>query len=121
MGEIEEITRKVQAALEELQRFAGKRTGEFLKDAIDPSAMLRAFKDMGIDASALSGNEQTGRVDPYAVLGLEPSASDDEVKARYHSLLRKLHPDTAGVEGTVYFLQQALAAYQVIKKQRRWS
>lgn len=31
--------------------------------------------------------------DPYKVLGLDPSASDDEVKAAYKRLAKKYHPD----------------------------
>ena len=32
--------------------------------------------------------------DPYQVLGIAPSASDDEVKRAYRELSRKYHPDT---------------------------
>lgn len=32
--------------------------------------------------------------DPYQVLGVSPSASDDEVKKAYRDLSRKYHPDT---------------------------
>ena len=31
--------------------------------------------------------------DPYSVLGVDPSASDDEVKRAYRELARKYHPD----------------------------
>lgn len=31
--------------------------------------------------------------DPYSVLGIDPSASDDEVKRAYRELARKYHPD----------------------------
>ena len=34
--------------------------------------------------------------DPYRVLGLEPGASDDEVKAAYRGLAKKYHPDVNG-------------------------
>ena len=34
--------------------------------------------------------------DPYRVLGLEPDASDDEVKAAYRRLAKKYHPDVNG-------------------------
>ena len=32
--------------------------------------------------------------DPYKVLGISPSATDDEVKKAYRDLSRKYHPDT---------------------------
>ena len=34
--------------------------------------------------------------DPYRVLGLEPGASDEEVKKAYKTLAKKYHPDVAG-------------------------
>lgn len=37
--------------------------------------------------------------DPYALLGLTPAASDDEVKARYRALARDHHPDRALARG----------------------
>ena len=32
-------------------------------------------------------------MDPYKVLGLEPGASDEEVKQAYRRLAKKYHPD----------------------------
>ena len=30
---------------------------------------------------------------PYAVLGLEPGATDDEIKKKYRTLVKQYHPD----------------------------
>ena len=32
-------------------------------------------------------------MDPYKILGVSPSASDDEVKDAYRKLVKKYHPD----------------------------
>ncbi|MDD5501248.1 MAG: J domain-containing protein [Candidatus Omnitrophica bacterium] len=79
------------------------------------------LKSLGIEASQLQGMA-TGQTtfNPYATLGLDKSASDGEVKKRYRELLRILHPDTAGVEGTAFLLQIVLAAYEMIKQERGW-
>ncbi|MDR2529967.1 MAG: J domain-containing protein [Oscillospiraceae bacterium] len=34
--------------------------------------------------------------DPYAVLGVSPNASDEEIKRVYRELVRKYHPDNYG-------------------------
>ena len=79
------------------------------------------LKSLGIEASQLRGTASGQTTfNPYATLGLDKTASDDEVKKRYRELLRKLHPDTAGVEGTAFLLQMVLAAYEMIKQERGW-
>lgn len=92
-----------------------------LKDALDPKKMMHFLRSMGLDLSQLPGvmSQQPG-FDPYQVLGLDKSASDEEVKKRYRVLVHKLHPDTAGFEGTSFLLQMVLAAYEMIKLQRGW-
>ena len=92
-----------------------------LRDAFNPEAFLRYAAGMGIDLSQVPN--LVGRhdgFDPYRVLGLDKTATDEEVKRRYRELLMKLHPDTAGVKGTGFLLQMVIAAYQQIAKERRW-
>jgi len=79
------------------------------------------MQSTGLDPARLrtmaSGQED---FNPYLILGLDRSAADEEIKRRYRELLRKLHPDTSGTEGTAFLLQMVLAAYEVIKRERGW-
>jgi len=95
---------------------------ELMKGTLDPAKLAEMIKGLGIDMSRLSGMMgQMPGFDAYQVLGLERSASDEEVKRRYHELLKKLHPDTAGIPGTEYLLQMVISAYELIRQERRWS
>lgn len=94
---------------------------DLLRDAFNPESFLRFVAGMGVDLSRIPGLVgQPGGFDPYRVLGLEKSATDEEVKRRYRELLMKLHPDTAGVRGTDFLLQMMIAAYQQIARERGW-
>ena len=62
-------------------------------------------------------------MDPYKVLGVSPSASDDEVKRAYRDLARKYHPDNY-VDNPLADLakekmQEINDAYDTIMKQRQ--
>ena len=54
------------------------------------------------------------------MLGLEETASDEEIKKRYRELLKQLHPDTAAVSGTEYLFNLLVTAYREIAKERNW-
>ena len=56
----------------------------------------------------------------YAILGLERTASDAKVKHRYREILMRIHPDTAGVEGTGFLTQMVVEAYHQIGRERGW-
>jgi len=57
--------------------------------------------------------------DPYKILGLDKSASDEEVKQAYRKVMSKVHPDKAGPELT-FMATLANVAYELIEKERKW-
>ena len=120
----EEVTNLVQAFDRILKTIFDERMGwmdALLRDALNPESFFNFVTGMGIDLSQITSRVgQPGGFDPYRVLGLEKTATDGEIKRRYRELLRKLHPDTAGVGGTDFLLQMVIAAYQRIGKERGW-
>ncbi len=118
LRELEQLHRLVLRSLaEEMQDWMKS----LLSGAFTPASLLYLAESLGINLSGMSGMtmQQTG-FDPYRVLGLEKTDKDETVKKRYRELLMKLHPDTAGVEGTGFLLQVVLAAYGQISKERGW-
>jgi len=94
---------------------------QLLSGAFTPASLLYFAESLGINLSGVSGmTAQQDSFNPYRVLGLERTDKDEAVKRRYRELLMKLHPDTAGVEGTSFLLQVVLAAYKQISKERGW-
>ena len=62
-------------------------------------------------------------MNPYEILGVSSGASDDEIKAAYHALTRKYHPDQYGDDNPLKELatekmQQINAAYDQIQRER---
>jgi hypothetical protein len=119
------VARIQQRLLDVWQEEIDNWRNDLLKDALNPAKMMHFIgsmaKSMGIDISQLAGmvGQQPG-FEPYQVLGVDKSASDEEIKRRYRELIHKLHPDTAGVEGTSFLLQMVLAAYKLIGMERGW-
>ena len=80
------------------------------------------LKGLPMDATLLGA---LGQVAPhrvpleacYHILGLSPSATDQEVHRRYQELAKRLHPDVAGPE-TAHLFGMVAAAYQEIEKER---
>jgi len=87
----------------------------------DPERIMEFMRKSGLDFTGLAGS-MTGksRSDPYRILGVSSSASDDEIRARYRKLIWLLHPDTAQVKGTEKLFQEVMEAYETIGKERGW-
>ena len=118
--DLEQINQRLQELLGDLQRYTGRQMEEALKGMLDPSLLRRFFKGRDFDASGLAGmmGGQPG-FDPYRILGLDKTASDEEVKKRYRQRAHQFHPDTVG-PGMEFHFQCTLAAYEMIKKERGW-
>lgn len=61
--------------------------------------------------------------DPYQVLGIPRTATDDEVKKAYRALARKYHPDnyagSAQAAGSEEIMKEINEAYEAIQKERQ--
>jgi DnaJ-domain-containing protein 1 len=123
------IQQGLQAMAEAMQEELGRMSQQLVQGMLTPEMltsliemMRQSLKGMGMDIGQVSGmmGQQPG-LNPYVVLGLDRSASDEDVKKRYRELVRKLHPDTGGTEGTAFLLQMVLGAYEMIKRERGWN
>ena len=59
-------------------------------------------------------------LDPYSVLGVSPSATEDEIKKAYRALAKKYHPDVNnGSPEAERRMKEVNEAYSAVMKQRR--
>ena len=65
---------------------------------------MQAYLQLGASAEAMmagaqaTGTESSQNLSVYAVIGISPLASNDELKAHYKKLAKSWHPDMAGSE-----------------------
>jgi len=93
-------------------------TGDLMRDTFDPEKIMAFIRLRGFDTSKLPGmmSQQSG-FDPYQILGLDRSVTDEEIKRRYIEVMNKVHPDKAGQEMTC-IAAIVNTAYKIIKKER---
>jgi len=118
--ELEDVNQKVLDILDDLQRVFARRMNAAAKSMLNP--MLQGMlKNMGIDMSRLQGMVSgQSAADSYSILGLDRSASNEEVKKRYLELVHVLHPDKSGTPATATFFKMVQAAYELIRRERGW-
>src|SRR5258705_9541450 len=60
-----------------------------------------------------------GGVDPYAVLGVDPGATPEEITAAFRRLAKRGHPDRGGGDAAVLRMAQVNAAYALLRAAQR--
>jgi DnaJ-like protein len=58
------------------------------------------------------------RADPFAVLGVTPGASAEEVAAAYRRLAKRWHPDRTGGQQDAHRMAEINAAYDLVRSER---
>jgi preprotein translocase subunit Sec63 len=114
---MEERVRKAQREMTDTaSALMSEWLNHLLRGIVDDPLMSQLWSTMKM------GNQERSKftVDPYRVLGLDRTATDDQVKKRYRELAHYFHPDTAGVHGTGFFFLQVQAAYEAIRQERGW-
>ena len=52
--------------------------------------------------------------DPYSVLGVTRSASDDDIRKAYRKLVKELHPDVNPSKGAEERFKKVTAAHEIV-------
>jgi len=105
----EDTIKILHKAIGDIQSSIYKGMNELIADKIDIGKLSQAF-------SKLSGIGMPPQFDYYQILGLDKSASNEEVKKRYRDIMIKIHPDKT--EGTHFLAQLVNIAYEAITKER---
>jgi len=123
----EDLEKLRQRWLTDFQEETSNWTQDLLKDTLDPTKMMQFLRGVGIDMGQFSqmfggmaGSGTMQGFDPYRVLGLDKSATDEEVKQAYRELVNQYHPDKSGTPKTKFAFQMVVVAYEMIKRARGW-
>jgi DnaJ like chaperone protein len=126
-GETRGVLEDVLAALSAIARADGPINPQ------EQSFLRRVHMGFGLDrmawdraSSGTPRGAQSDEPDPYAVLGLLPSAGDDEIRQAWKRLMRENHPDSLASRGVpAEFIARATdkvarinAAWDRIKRER---
>ena len=93
-------------------------TNGLMRDTFDLEKIMAFIRSKGFDTARLPWmmSQQSG-FDPYQILGLDRSVTDEGIKRRYIEVMNKVHPDKAGQEMTC-IAAVVNTAYKIIKKER---
>lgn len=83
--------------------------------------------DIGGNSRGGTPNLSAGLLEAYAILGVKPTAGDDDIKKTYRAKCKDLHPDTLRSKGIGEYAIEALQnelcrvndAYDLIQKHRK--
>lgn len=88
------------------------------------SSSMRIYESDYASIKAMFVREENVSQNAYTILGIDPSATDEEVKKAYREMAKKNHPDLVSSLGEEVRLaaekkfQEITQAYETIKKQR---
>ncbi|KAI9848855.1 MAG: hypothetical protein M1837_006371 [Sclerophora amabilis] len=89
-----------------------------------PSGHPRRFERRSVERRAFHASPTSSATkDPYAVLGVNKTASPGDLKKAYYSLAKKYHPDTNKDPGSKEKFNEAQTAYEMLsdpKKKEAW-
>ena len=82
-------------------------TKNFFRNAYSDNSNFRYKRDAQTGAEGGSTNQSAQRPnidaqDPYTVLGIQPGASQGEIRKAYHDLCKKYHPDRVNHLGSEF-------------------
>lgn len=114
----DKITKDLQVSINNAMNHLQFSMQEYLANSIDANSLLRVIENLGLSSIIGVAETPISGLDYYKVLGLEKTASNEEVKERYRNIITKIHPDVSGREMT--FLSVLVnTAYGMICKERR--